>query len=267
MLKPLLLAALAATASAHESCCAKKARLAKLRTIPDPNAEPPAVDAAGEPRLVANTSVAKPAGWDDEDDGPWAPPLIDNPRFRWTAPLVDNPDYDLPTFLAELRSEVEKAAPWVVLGSAITASLELAQLPLHSLGALLGGAGPVGAALVGLATPLCSCGALPVAGFIRGGVPLRGRRLPHRVAVGRARQRRHHLGPPRPGGGASAASAAPSSSPSPRVCRRRTRRPQQQDLRRRRSRGRRRQRLGARAVGAIVQSAADTFPPVCLGSH
>ena len=70
MLKPLLLAfALAATASAHESCCAKKARLAKLRTIPDPNAEPPAVDAAGEPRLVANTSVAKPAGWDDEDDG------------------------------------------------------------------------------------------------------------------------------------------------------------------------------------------------------
>ena len=158
MLKLLILAALAATASAHESCCAKKARLAKLRTIPDPNAEPPAVDAAGEPRLVANTSVAKPAGWDDEDDGPWAPPLIDNPRFRWTAPMVDNPDYDPPTFLAELQSEVEKAAPWVVLGSAITASLELAQLPLHSLGALLGGAGPVGAALVGLATPLCSCG-------------------------------------------------------------------------------------------------------------
>ena len=148
MLKLLLLAALAATASAHESCCAKKARLAKLRTIPDPNAEPPAVDAAGEPRLVANTSVAKPAGWDDEDDGPWAPPLIDNPRFRWTAPMVDNPDYDPPTFLAELQSEVEKAAPWVVLGSAITASLELAQLPLHSLGALLGGAGPVGACLL-----------------------------------------------------------------------------------------------------------------------
>ena len=44
MLKLLILAALAATASAHESCCAKKARLAKLRTIPDPNAEPPAVD-------------------------------------------------------------------------------------------------------------------------------------------------------------------------------------------------------------------------------
>ena len=46
MLKLLILAALAATASAHESCCAKKARLAKLRTIPDPNAEPPAVDAS-----------------------------------------------------------------------------------------------------------------------------------------------------------------------------------------------------------------------------
>ena len=269
MLKLLILAALAATASAHESCCAKKARLAKLRTIPDPNAEPPAVDAAGEPRLVANTSVAKPAGWDDEDDGPWAPPLIDNPRFRWTAPMVDNPDYDPPTFLAELQSEVEKAAPWVVLGSAITASLELAQLPLHSLGALLGGAGPVGAALVGLATPLCSCGALPVAaGFIRGGVPLRAvvafLTASQSAGLDSAAITWGLLGPAaalcRLGGAFLLAVAAGFAVAGPAA-----RSSKISTAAGAKAAAGAKGGLGARAVGAILQSAADTFPPVLLG--
>ena len=52
--------------------------------------------------------------------------------------------------------EVEKALPWLVLGTLLTAALEAAQLPVQKLAALLGGAGPVGGALVGLATPLCS---------------------------------------------------------------------------------------------------------------
>ena len=161
-------------AEAHESCCAKAARLAKLRKIPDPDAEPPETDANGQRRLIANSSVAEPEGWDEEEDGPWTPPLIDNPLYQWTAPLIDNPDYNPPTLLAEMKLEVEKALPWVVLGTLITTALEVAQLPVEKLGGFLGGAGPVGGALVGLATPLCSCGALPVAaGFVRSGVPIR----------------------------------------------------------------------------------------------
>merc|ERR1712228_1152635 len=33
--------------------------------------------------------------WDDEDDGEWEPPLIDNPDFKgeWSAKKIDNPDY------------------------------------------------------------------------------------------------------------------------------------------------------------------------------
>lgn len=171
----LLLAVLLPCAAAHESCCEKAARLAKLRHIPDPAAVPPEFDAKGEPRLIPDASeLAKPEGWSDEDDGPWEAPFVENPLYEWSAPLIDNPDYRPPTFLAELQSEVEKAMPWIVLGTLLTAALEALQLPVQTLGSFLHGAGPVGGALVGLATPLCSCGALPVAaGFVRGGVPVR----------------------------------------------------------------------------------------------
>ena len=66
-----------------------------------------------------------------------------------------------------------QALPWVVLGVAITALLEAVQLPMSTLASLLRGAGPLGGALIGLATPLCSCGALPVAAaLVSAGVPL-----------------------------------------------------------------------------------------------
>merc|ERR1712130_341283 len=51
----------------------------------------------------------KPDDWDDEDDGEWEPPMIDNPEYSgpwspkmipnpdfkgvWEHPMVDNPDY------------------------------------------------------------------------------------------------------------------------------------------------------------------------------
>merc|ERR1719478_1756840 len=37
----------------------------------------------------------KPDDWDDEDDGEWEPPLIDNPDFQgeWFAKKIDNPEY------------------------------------------------------------------------------------------------------------------------------------------------------------------------------
>ena len=40
----LLAALLCSFGHAHESCCAKKARLAKLKLIPDPNATAPTLD-------------------------------------------------------------------------------------------------------------------------------------------------------------------------------------------------------------------------------
>lgn len=164
---------LSSPSAAHESCCQRKARLAKLRLVPDPEAVGPDFDANGEPRLVVDESVGIPAGWDEEDDGPWEPPLVDNPRYVWKPPLIPNPDYDPPTFWAELKSEFSKALPWVMLGTVVSAVLEAVQLPVHALGAVLRGYGPLGGAFLGLATPLCSCGALPVAAsFAASGVPL-----------------------------------------------------------------------------------------------
>ena len=166
LLLPLILAG--------ESCCQRKARLAKLQFIPDEDASPPAIDSAGNPRLIPNATEIKPSGWDDDDDGPWEPADIPNPLYTWTPPLKPNPDYAPPSFREELTSEIFKALPWVVLGVIITASLDAIQLPIrHTLSGLLRGAGPLGGAFIGLATPLCSCGALPVAaGFVANGVPL-----------------------------------------------------------------------------------------------
>ena len=164
--------ALLAPAHAGESCCAKKARLAKLKFIPDPDAQPPDIDAEGNARLIPKPGEVKPAGWDDDDDGPWEAAQVENPSFRWSPQLIPNPDYNPPTFADELQTEFNKALPWVVLGILITAALS--QLPMKDkLATLLDGAGPLGGAVLGLCTPLCSCGALPVAaGFVSRGVPL-----------------------------------------------------------------------------------------------
>jgi len=44
---------------------------------------------------IPDPDATKPEDWDDEDDGEWEPPLIDNPDFKgeWTAKKVDNPAY------------------------------------------------------------------------------------------------------------------------------------------------------------------------------
>lgn len=68
---------------------------------------------------------------------------------------------------------MRSAIPWVVVGVGITALLSAAELPLDYLSKYLRTSGRVLAALVGLATPLCSCGALPVAiGLSRSGVSM-----------------------------------------------------------------------------------------------
>mmetsp|Transcript_9804 Transcript_9804/g.32128 ORF Transcript_9804/g.32128 Transcript_9804/m.32128 type:complete len:547 (-) Transcript_9804:286-1926(-) len=161
---------LAAGADAGDSCCKKRLQ----RLIPDAAAVPPDVH-EGQPRLVVDPDPAnvRPESWDDEDDGPWEPEMVPNPAFAWRPPIVPNPEYTPPTLATELEEEARKAAPWVVLGVGLSALLEAAQLPVEALAGLLRCAGPLGGALLGLATPLCSCGSLPVAAaFVRDGVPL-----------------------------------------------------------------------------------------------
>lgn len=168
----LTVAVIGPTALASPSCCTKHL----LPYIPDPDEQPPETF-EGEPRKIVDPTAKKPEDWDDDDDGPWEPRLINNPDFSWRARLIANPGYVPPTFLERLRSEVLKALPWVVLGILLTALFETAIARLSMIPALstvLQRAGALMGALLGVATPLCSCGSLPVAAaLVSGGVPLR----------------------------------------------------------------------------------------------
>jgi len=61
------------------------------------------------PKQTVDPSASKPDDWDDESDGEWEAPMIDNPEFKgdwspkrisnkeykgkWVAPDIDNPDF------------------------------------------------------------------------------------------------------------------------------------------------------------------------------
>jgi len=51
-----------------------------------------------EAEYVADPDAEKPEDWDDEMDGEWEAPMINNPEFRgeWKAKQIDNPDYKGP---------------------------------------------------------------------------------------------------------------------------------------------------------------------------
>lgn len=57
-------------------------------TIPDPTDEKPAD--WEKPEHIPDPDAAKPDDWDDEMDGEWEPPMIDNPEFKgpWAAKEV-----------------------------------------------------------------------------------------------------------------------------------------------------------------------------------
>merc|ERR1739838_27359 len=80
------------------------------KTIKDPEAKKPAdwVDNAKmddpedskpedweKPEHIADPDATKPEDWDDEMDGEWEPPMIDNPEYKgeWKPRQIDNPDY------------------------------------------------------------------------------------------------------------------------------------------------------------------------------
>jgi calreticulin len=48
-----------------------------------------------EPAQIPDPDASKPDDWNEEDDGEWEAPLIDNPKYKgeWKAPMIDNPAF------------------------------------------------------------------------------------------------------------------------------------------------------------------------------
>jgi len=48
-----------------------------------------------KPEHIPDPDAKKPEDWDDEMDGEWEPPMIDNPEYKgeWKPKQIDNPDY------------------------------------------------------------------------------------------------------------------------------------------------------------------------------
>lgn len=48
-----------------------------------------------KPEHISDPEAKKPEDWDDEIDGVWEPPMIDNPEYKgaWKARQIDNPAY------------------------------------------------------------------------------------------------------------------------------------------------------------------------------
>merc|ERR1711903_35950 len=65
----------------------------KPKQIDDPEDKKPA-DWVTEKRIV-DAAAKKPDDWDDEEDGEWEPPMIDNPAFKgeWSVKRISNPAY------------------------------------------------------------------------------------------------------------------------------------------------------------------------------
>jgi calreticulin len=61
--------------------------------IDDPEDSKP--DDWEKPEHIADPDATKPEDWDDEMDGEWEPPMIDNPEYKgeWKPRQVDNPAY------------------------------------------------------------------------------------------------------------------------------------------------------------------------------
>jgi len=58
------------------------------------------------PEEIVDPEAEMPEDWDEEDDGEWEAPLIDNPDFSgpWYPPQIDNPDYSGPWVHPEIAN-------------------------------------------------------------------------------------------------------------------------------------------------------------------
>merc|ERR1712029_860768 len=66
------------------------------KMIKDPEASKP--EDWEKPEHIADPDATKPEDWDDEMDGEWEPPMIDNPEYKgeWKPRQIDNPNYKGP---------------------------------------------------------------------------------------------------------------------------------------------------------------------------
>lgn len=174
---------------AESSCC--KHKLGGQQPVVSEFIDDPADKAPdkfqGQPRYLVDPSDFRPDDWDSEDDGEWEPNLIPNPDYNWKPRQIPNPNYvPPPTYWDKLLAEIRMSLPWLVLGVIVTGvtSMSISLPPFKNAldwwkrsNQNANGKSIIGstslAAMLGLATPLCSCGALPVAaGFWNEGVPL-----------------------------------------------------------------------------------------------
>ena len=164
--------------TAHESCCKHKLKpQQEVSEFVIDHTDVAPDEFKGEPRWMVDPEDERPEEWDDEDDGEWEPNLILNPKYKWKPRMIRNPNYaPPPTYWEKLQIEIRAAIPWVTLGVLATGFLTTISLPLDTLRVHLLSNNPMSliqAAVLGLATPLCSCGALPIAaGLVSRGVPL-----------------------------------------------------------------------------------------------
>ena len=65
--------------------------------MPDPEDEKPE-GYDDIPAQIPDPDAEKPDDWDDEDDGEWEAPTVDNPEYKgpWEPRMIDNPDYKGP---------------------------------------------------------------------------------------------------------------------------------------------------------------------------
>merc|ERR1711890_211595 len=58
-----------------------------------------------QPEHVSDPDAKKPDDWDDDMDGEWEPPMIDNPDYKgvWKHPEIDNPEYSPDDELYKLK--------------------------------------------------------------------------------------------------------------------------------------------------------------------
>ena len=65
-------------------------------TIPDPDDKKP--DDWETPEHIPDPEASKPEDWDDEMDGEWEAPMVDNPEYKgeWKPKQISNPNYKGP---------------------------------------------------------------------------------------------------------------------------------------------------------------------------
>lgn len=72
----------------------KPADWVDAKKIPDPtDVKPEGYDDI--PAEIPDPDAEKPEDWDEEEDGAWEPPKVDNPEYKgpWKARMIPNPDY------------------------------------------------------------------------------------------------------------------------------------------------------------------------------